>query len=207
MNKALFEKVKKLCKDNGLSEKYLQSLTEKMGGSIEDDSTDESAIEEMANQIAGVAAISQGEATRWANRKKDNDAKPKNKQNQETDDEDDPEDKAKPKSKEKSDFEALKELIEKQNAKIEEFQSSLSAKSRESAIKEAQKKHDIPDWRMKGLVIPEDQDVDEFLSDIKQDLITEGLVTGDSTGAKTVSDKHVDEAADSLLESITVTKE
>lgn len=35
MNKKLFEKVKGLCKDTGLSEKYLKAITEKMGGSIE----------------------------------------------------------------------------------------------------------------------------------------------------------------------------
>ena len=55
MNKLLFEKVKAKCKDNGLSEKYLKAITEKIGGSVEDDSTDETAIEEMANQIADIA--------------------------------------------------------------------------------------------------------------------------------------------------------
>lgn len=71
MNKKLFEKVKGLCKDTGLSEKYLKAITEKMGGSIEDDSTDDAAIETTANLIADVAKESQGEATRWANKKKD----------------------------------------------------------------------------------------------------------------------------------------
>ena len=55
MNKKLFEKVKGLCKDTGLSEKYLKAITEKMGGSIEDDSTDDEAIESTANLIAEVA--------------------------------------------------------------------------------------------------------------------------------------------------------
>ena len=55
MNKTLFKKVKDLCKDTGLSEKYLTAITEKMGGSIEDDSTDEAEIEKEANQIADVA--------------------------------------------------------------------------------------------------------------------------------------------------------
>ena len=64
MNKKLFEKVKGLCKDTGLSEKYLKAITEKMGGSIEDDSTDDEAIESTANLIAEVAKESQGEATR-----------------------------------------------------------------------------------------------------------------------------------------------
>lgn len=208
MNKALFNKVKSLCKDTGLSEKYLTTITEKMGGSIEDDSTDETAIEEMANQIAEIATATQGEATRWANKKKETD--PKGKKNQETEDEDDDEDKD-PKGKKKEtssgneELVALKEMIEKQNAKMEELEKSLSTKSRETAIKEAQKKHDIPDWRMKGLTIPDDQDIDEYLADIKQDLITEGLSTG-STGAKVATEKQVDQAADSLLESITVTE-
>lgn len=70
MNKKLFEKVKGLCKDTGLSEKYLKAITEKMGGSIEDDSTDDAAIETTANLIADVAKESQGEATRWANKKR-----------------------------------------------------------------------------------------------------------------------------------------
>lgn len=70
MNKKLFEKVKDLCKDTGLSEKYLKAITEKLGGSIEDDSTDDAAIETTANLIADVATESQGEATRWANKKR-----------------------------------------------------------------------------------------------------------------------------------------
>ncbi len=65
MNKTLFKKVKDLCKDTGLSEKYLTAITEKMGGSIEDDSTDDEAIESTANLIAEVAKESQGEAPRW----------------------------------------------------------------------------------------------------------------------------------------------
>lgn len=204
MNKALFNKVKSLCKDTGLSEKFLTALTEKMGGSIEDDSTDETVIEEMANQIADIATASQGEATRWVNKKKE--AESKKKSDQETDEEDEDENpkKKEPSTTENTELAALKEMIEKQNLKMQELESSLSAKSRETAIKEAQKKHDIPDWRMKGLTIPDDQDIDEYLADIKQDLITEGLTTG-ATGAKAATEKQVDDAADSLLESITVT--
>ena len=48
-----------------------EAITEKMGGSIEDDSTDDEAIESTANLIAEVAKESQGEATRWANKNKE----------------------------------------------------------------------------------------------------------------------------------------
>ena len=83
MNKQLFEKVQKLCKDKGVSEKYLKAITEKLGGSIEDDSTDESAIETTANLIADVASETQSEATRWANKK------PKNPKKKDSDDDPD----------------------------------------------------------------------------------------------------------------------
>ncbi|UVQ30805.1 hypothetical protein [Bacteroides ovatus] len=53
MNKTLFKKVKDLCKDTGLSEKYLTAITEKMGGSIEDDSTDEAEIEKSSKPNSG----------------------------------------------------------------------------------------------------------------------------------------------------------
>ena len=205
MNKALFNKVKSLCKDTGLSEKFLTALTEKMGGSIEDDSTDETVIEEMANQIADIATASQGEATRWVNKKKEAESKKKSDQETDEGDEDENPKKKEPSTTENTELAALKEMIEKQNLKMQELESSLSAKSRETAIKEAQKKHEIPDWRMKGLTIPDDQDIDEYLADIKQDLITEGLSTG-SIGAKVATEKQVDQAADSLLESITVTE-
>ena len=70
MNKELFAKVKDKCKDTGLSEKYLTAITEAMGGSVADDSTDNDAIESTANLILSVATASQSEATRWANKAK-----------------------------------------------------------------------------------------------------------------------------------------
>lgn len=88
MNKKLFLKVKDLCKDTGVSEKCLKAITEKMGGSIEDDSTDEEAIETTANLIADVAKETQSEATRWASKK-----------GSKTEEEEDEEGKKKPKKK------------------------------------------------------------------------------------------------------------
>ena len=51
--------------------------------------------------------------------------------------------------------------------------------------------------------ISNDEDVDEAVAAIKQDFITDGLMTEDSEGKKVASEKQVSEAADSLLESIT----
>lgn len=192
MNKSLFVKVKDLCKDTGLSEKYLKVITEKIGGSIEDDSTDETAIGNMANQIAEIAKETQGEATRWASKKKED---PKN-------DDDPKKDDLNKKENPKDDPSAKK--IEDVEKELENMKKQQAAKDREDAVTKALDKHGIPAWRRKGLVIPENEDPDQFCAGLKQDLITENLLPEDSESVKTASEKNVDEASDSLLESILV---
>ncbi len=192
MNKSLFVKVKDLCKDTGLSEKYLKVITEKIGGSIEDDSTDETAIGNMANQIAEIAKETQGEATRWASKKKED---PKN-------DDDPKKDDLNKKENPKDDPSAKK--IEDVEKELENMKKQQAAKDREDAVTKALDKHGIPAWRRKGLVIPENEDPDQFCAGLKQDLITENLLPEDPESVKTASEKNVDEASDSLLESILV---
>lgn len=192
MNKKLFVKVKDLCKDTGLSEKYITTITEKMGGSIEDDSTDEAAIEGMANQIADIAKETQGEATRWANKKDPKDPK-----------DTDPKDPSDPKSpKEPADpSEARIKALEDE---IEGLKGNKEQEERAAAVRAAQAKHKIPDWRMEGLVVPDGKDPDEYLAGIKQTLITQNLMPADTEGSKAASEKATDEFAVSLLDSITV---
>lgn len=210
MNKKLFEQVKSKCKDTGLSEKYLQAITEKMGGSVEDDSTDETAIEEAANLIADIAKESQGEATRWANKQKENQRK--NKPNAEDKDpgaDDEPggdgesgeSTKGKKKGAPRSESEELAEI----RRQLEELKAERAKGDRAKAISEAMERHKIPSKFRDRLAksISDDEDVDEAVAAIKQDFITDGLMTEDSEGKKVASEKQVSEAADSLLESIT----
>lgn len=193
MNKTLFDKVKAKCKDTGLSEKYLKAITEKMGGSIEDDSTDETAIEAMANQIAEVSVETQGEATRWANKKDPKDPKePKEPK--------DPKDPKEPKEPEDEKDARIKVLEEK----LAKFDADQAKNARTAAVQAAISKHKIPEWRTKGLSVPDDEDPDTYMASIKQDLITQNLMPADAEGAKATNEKAIDEAADSLLESITV---
>ena len=205
MNKKLFEQVKSKCKDTGLSEKYLQAITEKLSGSVEDDSTDEAAIEETANLIADVAKESQGEASRWANKQKGDQKKKK----QEVEDEDDPDedddpDTTKGKKKtgaSKSESEELKALRER----LEKLEKEKAQGDRAKEIAAAMEKHKIPakfrDRFAKS--ISDDEDIEEAVAAIKQDFITDGLIPKDAEGAKAASEKQVEEAANSLLELIT----
>ncbi len=202
MNKKLFEKVKGLCKDTGLSEKYLKAITEKMGGSIEDDSTDDEAIESTANLIAEVAKESQGEATRWANKNKETKTEEEKKAEEER--------KKKEEEERLKGKVALDEATEKRLKEMEEQIAGYEAKeSKEARAKEvvnAMEKHKIPAYLRDRLAksISDDEDIEDAVSAYKQELITNGLDDEHSGGSKAASEKQIDEAADSLLESITV---
>ena len=206
MNKKLFEKIKSLCKDTGLSEKYLKAITEKLGGSIEDDSTDEAAIEEVANLVADVAKESQGEATRWANKNKGKNKPKKDDDDPDDDSDDDPPIKGKGKRKEKKDSDPMEKRLKALEEQLAEYKSNEEKGKRSKAIQEAFEKHNIPKHLRDRLAksFSDDEDLDEAVSTLKQDLITSGLVSEDSGGAKAASAKQVDEAANDLLNSITV---
>lgn len=200
MNKKLFLKVKDLCKDIGVSEKCLKAITEKMGGSIEDDSTDEEAIETTANLIAEVAKETQSEATRWANKKPN---KSKEEEEEEEGGNKKPNSKTKPEKEEED--ETAKEIAELKK-KVADMEAERSKGERSAAIAKAMATHNIPAKFRDRLAksISDEDDIEETVKSMKQDFITDGLMTDDSEGSKGASEKQVDEAADGLLESITV---
>ena len=198
MNKKLFEKVKTKCTDTGLSEKYLQAITEKMGGSIEDDSTDDEAIETTANLIAEVAKESQGEATRWVNKKSQ---KKKPKETEEEEEEENKGGKGGKSGKRGQESEELKAI----RKELDELKNEKAKNQRSKAISDAMEKHKIPAFLRDKLNIADNtEDIDAAVASFKQDLITNGLVSADSEGTKAASEKQIDEAADDLLKSITV---
>lgn len=200
MNKTLFEKVTGVCKDTGLSEKYLQAITEKMGGSIADDSTDSEAIEAAANLISEVAKATQGEATRWVNAKKE--PKPEPKPEPKNVEDGDPELKPK-KGEEQSEIEKRFKALEE---KIAGYEAKEAANKRAKEVADAMEKHGIPAYLRErlGKSIADDEDANAAVAAIKQDLITGGLEPETSGGGKAASDEQVEASANSLLESITV---
>lgn len=202
MNKKLFEKVKGLCKDTGLSEKYLKAITEKMGGSIEDDSTDDEAIESTANLITEVAKESQGEATRWANKNKETKTEEEKKAEEERKKKEEEE---RLKGKVALD-EATEKRLKEMEEKIANYEAKESKEARAKEVVKAMEKHKIPAYLRDRLAksISDDEDIEDAVSAYKQELITNGLDDEHSGGSKAASEKQIDEAADSLLESITV---
>ena len=212
MNKQLFDKVKSLCKDTGLSEKYLKAITERLGGSVEDDSTDEAAIETAANLIADVAKESQGESSRWVDAFKKKNPKRKDHNDPDDDPEDDPEDDPDddPDSKKKKDpmmklLKKMQKQMEDQAEEIKTLKGEKAAGERNKTIQSLMETHKIPKYLRDTLAksIAEGDDAEQAIKDFKQGLITNGLETEEIEGKKVASEKQVDEAADSLLESIT----
>ena len=203
MNKALYTKVKDRCKDTHLSEKYLKEITESIGDVVEDDSTDEELIEKTATKIVNIAKSSQGEATRWAQNAKENANQSKGGEVESKEDKDP--DKNKGKGKTEHDDDPHAEEIKKLKEKLVEMEGEKSKAKRSSDIATAMEKHKIPSYLRNRLAksISDEEDIEEAVAAIKQDLITDGLMPKDGEGEKTASEKQVDEAADSLLESIT----
>lgn len=173
MNKKLFEKVKGLCKDTGLSEKYLKAITEKMGGSIEDDSTDDEAIESTANLIAEVAKESQGEATRWANKNKETKTEEEKKAEEERKKKEEEE---RLKGKVALD-EATEKRLKEMEEKIANYEAKESKEARAKEVVKAMEKHKIPAYLRDRLAksISDDEDIEDAVSAYKQELITNGL--------------------------------
>lgn len=203
MNKALYTKVKDRCKDTHLSEKYLKEITESIGDVVEDDSTDEELIEKTATKIVNIAKSSQGEATRWAQNAKEN-ANQGKKGEGESEEDDDPQ-KGKGKGKTEHDDDPNAARIKELEDEIAQMKGEKSKAKRSSDIASAMEKHKIPTYLRNRLAksIGDEEDIEEAVTAIKQDLITDGLMPKDGEGEKAASDKQIDSAADALLESIT----
>ena len=209
MNKELFAKVKDKCKDMGLSEKCLTAITEAMGGSVADDSTDTDAIESTANLIVSVATTTQSEATRWANKAKGTPKPKTTKKDGEEGNGDDTDPNNTDPNKggngggngNPTESEAIKKLQEQ----IDALKAEKNKGERTATINAAFEKHNIPAFLRERLAksISDDEDVEAAVSALKQDCITNGLMSDSADGAKAASEKQVDEAADALLESIT----
>lgn len=194
MNKKLFEKVKGLCKDTGLSEKYLKAITERMGGSIEDDSADEAAMEEIANQIAEIAKETQGEATRWATIKKTETKKT--------------EDPAKQDPEKPDETESQKEIRELRE-RLENMEKNQLSSLRSKAIEEAIVRHKLDksgnaDTYREYLTALPDKDIEEYLTGKRQIENIANLDSSKTEGSKAAIEAAAVEQANSLLESITV---
>lgn len=201
----LFDTVKDKCKDMGLSEKFLKDLTEALGGGLTEDSTDEE-VDSVVNQIVTIAKHSQGEVTRKMQKQT---PKPKNtKKGEETDedgpkepDEDDPEEGKGKKEWEKAIAALRKEMKEEREQAAEERRQEKAREARAAAITAALDKYKVPEKSRRFVQnVPEDiEDVDKYIGEYAQTIVTEGL-PGDEEGQKKVpTQKETEEIGKGLF--------
>lgn len=190
MNKILQTKVTDKCKDMGLSEEYVKGITEKIGGTVADDSTDETAIETVANQIVEIARLSQGEATRWVNKNKQKNEPPKPEPPKPEPPKPEPP-KPEPPKQPVNVEEAVKKAMESYTASFEQRVKQLeeqnaklvaekSKAERTASINAAYAKHSIPEALREYVAVPETveaKDIDGYVAGMAQKLVTLKLPT------------------------------
>ena len=143
------------------------------------------------------------EDARWAQNAKEN-ANQGKKGEGESEEEDDPQ-KGKGKGKTEHDDDPHAARIKELEDEIAQMKGEKSKAKRSSDIASVMEKHKIPTYLRNRLAksIGDEEDIEEAVTAIKQDLITDGLMPKDGEGEKAASDKQIDSAADALLESIT----
>ena len=200
MNKKLLENLKAKCKDMGLSEAALEQIAGIASNGLEETATDE-AIEERAKQYVPILQAMQGEATRWAQKNKQEPPTP-------------PTPPAPPQTKldEAEPWKAAIAEIEKkyagvmetQNTTIKELQSKLAASERTGVIAAAMKKLGLTEADMEFVSIPADANIDEYLGKYKQSLVNRGLKPADPNASKEAKDKAESDMADAMLKQFSV---
>ena len=200
MNKKLLENLKAKCKDMGLSEAALEQIAGIASNGLEETATDE-AIEERAKQYVPILQAMQGEATRWAQKNKQEPLTPPT-----------PPAPPQPKLDEAELWKAAIAEIEKkyagvmetQNNSIKELQAKLAASERTGVIAAAMKKLGLTEADMEFVSIPADANIDEYLGKYKQSLVNRGLKPADPNASKEAKDKAESDMADAMLKQFSV---
>ena len=195
MNKVLAQKVKDKCKDMGLSEEYVNGITEVLGADIADDSTDDAAIETAANRIADIAKRSQGEATRWAQRKQPTPPTPPTPPAPPT-----------PPVDAQGLMDQLRNELDQRMKKLEEANATLIAErnkmERQTAIGAAFSKHNIPEYLREYVSVPETVEtakIEEYVAGMAQKFVTQQLPGMGNTERQVASKQETEAAADAFF--------
>jgi hypothetical protein len=198
MNKVLAQKVKDKCKDMGLSEDYVNGITEVLGADITDDSTDETAIENVANLIADVARRSQGEATRWAQKRQPQTPPTPPAPPQPTP--------PTPSKGEPDWAKQMRESLEQRMSQLEQQNATLIAErkhqERSSKINAAFVKFNIPEYLREFVSVPDDVDdtkIEEFVGGMSQKLVAQQLPGMETSGRQVASKEETAAAAENFF--------
>ena len=215
MNKILQQKVEDKCKDMGLSKEYVAAILGKMSSTVTDDSTDETAIEAVANQIAEVARLSQGEAHRWVNAYKAKQEPPKQEPPKQEPPKQEPPKQEPPKQEppkqegEPDWFRTYREAQEARIAQLEQTNATLAAErakaERTASINAAFAKHNIPEQLREFVAVPDSIEatgIDGYVAGMAQKIVAlqlPKLPRGVQTNGQEVTKETTDAIAAKML--------
>ncbi|MBS4059646.1 MAG: hypothetical protein KG029_04550 [Bacteroidetes bacterium] len=96
------------------------------------------------------------------------------------------------------------EALEKEN---QSFKADRAKETKSAQVAAKVKELEIPEWRMKGVILPENLDeagITTFLTEIKQDMITAGLSNKAQSGFLVNKDEALKQMASDLVDKYSV---
>lgn len=201
MNKKLFDMLTDKCKDMGLTDLAIGDLAISGSEGLTDDSSEEDIVKKV-DSLVPIAKAMQAEITRKTRNRQTKNTEGTNAGSEgnggQNGNDDEP---AWFKVSMKKYEDRIRDLeTENQNLKKDQAKNLRGAE-----IDAEVKRLGIPDWRMKGVSIPDDADYKTILTEIKQDLINQKLMPDDAgSGEKSSGAQAVKESALNLLDEIEV---
>lgn len=196
MKEKFLEQFKDKVKDFGLSDKAIAALAEQGCEGFNDDTTEEDVTKQVDFMVR-IAKSMQGEVTRKTQRTKDSKDKDSSKDSKDDkgdDDDDMPAWFSKFQSKQSEAIDALK-------AELAEMKTAKSKAEREALITSKAKEMGIPAGLIKHVTIGEDADIDETLTNLKQELVNDRLLP-DKGGEQGSDDSTMTQAAEEWAKSL-----
>lgn len=172
MNKKLLTALQTKCKDFGLTDNAIEDLCKTGSEGLADDASDED-IEKKADSLVPFARMMQGEVTRKAQKKSPKDQPKPNSGDGDKGGE----------SEEPDWFKTYRAEQEKKLAAItaenEKLKSERSKSERDALIAKTAEELGIPSFLMKRISLAEDADVKKELTEYKQELVNNKLVSAE----------------------------
>ena len=191
MNKKFLTVLQAKCKDFGLSKTAIEDLAKSGGEGITDETSDED-IEKRADSLVPYAKLMQAEVTRKAQKTKPDPTADKP-----------GEDGA---DEEPEWFKKYKTATDKKLSELETENATLKSEKskaeRTALINSTATRLGIPSFLMKRFSIADDADVEQELTEFKQDLITEKLMPAEKADITSSSEQAAKDDAEAWAKSL-----
>lgn len=198
MNKRLLELLSDRCKDYGLTTKAIEELATLASEGIDDKTSDED-IQKRVDSYAAIAKAMQGEITRKAQaNKKTTVQKSQGKGEEDQKSQDDDEVPA----WFKAEMAKRDETIESLKTENEQYRAQQAKAKRTELIATKAKELGIPDFLMKHVSLADDADIEKELTEYKQELVNNKLMSASETFQESTADAKIAEDAKAWAEAL-----